>query len=53
MVNSFYDISLLILGQLPNQFAFLNAIFAFILAIVFLFIILTPFIFIWKLCYRW
>lgn len=53
MVSSFYDISLLILGELPNQFAFLNAIFAFILAIVFLFVILTPFIFVWKLSCRW
>ena len=53
MIDSFYKISLFILGELPSQFAFLNAIFALVLALVFVFVVISPFIFLWKLCFRW
>lgn len=52
-IDSFYEFSRLILGDLPQQFQFLNAIFAFIMALVFFFVICSMFIFIFKACSRW
>lgn len=53
MINSFYNLSQYILGDLPHQFQFLNAILAMILAIIFFITILSPFICLFKKCSRW
>lgn len=52
-IESFYELSRYILGDLPQQFQFLNATFAFIMALIFFFVICSVFIFIFRACTRW
>ena len=52
-MNSFYDFSVYILGDLPQYMSFLNGILAFIFAFIFFFLILSPFIFLFKYLMRW
>ena len=52
-IDSFYDMSVYILGELPQQFQFLNAILAFILALIFFFVILSLFVFFFRVMRRW
>jgi len=48
-----YDIAVYILGELPPYMEFLYGIFAFILSIIFFFVVLSPFIYLFKISSRW
>lgn len=48
MINSFYDLSVYILGELPTQFQFLNAILAYVFGLIFFFVVVSPFIYLFK-----
>lgn len=52
-MQTFYEFSVFILGDLPKSMCFLHSIFAFILALVFLFVILSPFIYLFRSFSRW
>lgn len=52
-IQSFYDLSVYILGEMPTQFQFLNAIFAFILALIFTTAIMSIFFFFFRKMSRW
>lgn len=44
-----YDLSVSILGTLPDEFTFIYGLFTFILAVCSVFLLLSPFILIFKL----
>ena len=48
-----YDIAVYILGDLPLHMQYLYSIFAFILSVIFFFVVISPFILIFKKCSRW
>lgn len=48
-----YDVAVYILGDLPQYLEFLYGVFAFILAVIFFFVIVSPFILIFKHSSRW
>lgn len=47
-MSGFFDLSVYLLGSLPDSLFFLYGVFAFILGIIFFFVVLSPFIWIWK-----
>lgn len=48
-----YDIAVYILGELPPYQSYLYGVFAFILSLIFFFVIISPFIIIFKFSSRW
>ena len=48
-----YDIAVYILGELPPYQSYLYGIFAFILSIIFFFVVISPFIFFFKMTRKW
>ena len=52
-IDSFYEFSRYILGELPRQFQFLNSVFAFVIALVFFFVVVSLFVYIFKWASRW
>lgn len=48
-----YDIAVYILGELPPYQSYLYGVLAFILSIIFFFVIVSPFIFFFKKTSRW
>ena len=48
-----YDIAVYILGDLPAYQSYLYGVFAFILSLIFFFVILCPFIILFKYSSRW
>lgn len=43
-----YDIAVYILGELPTYMEFLYSVLAFILSIIFFFVVVSPFIYLFK-----
>lgn len=53
MFNRLWDISQMMIGDLPNQFHFLYAFFTFILSVVLIFCLAAPFILLIRVFMRW